>query len=154
MNPELDLEIRRLIAAPRADVWRAWTDPQQLCQWWLPAPLQCRVVRLDVHPGGAMVTAMSEDGSTWQPHLDACYLAVEPHRRFVYTNAINGDLRPVDDPFPVPLTVEIVLADHPDGTDYHAIIRHGHAGARAVHEELGFEFGWNTVTDQLVALLA
>lgn len=30
---KLDLEIVRLVAAPRAKVWRAWQDPKILKQW-------------------------------------------------------------------------------------------------------------------------
>ena len=38
MNPDLDLTLQRVIRAPRTTVWRAWTDPAQLEQWWVPAP--------------------------------------------------------------------------------------------------------------------
>jgi uncharacterized protein YndB with AHSA1/START domain len=56
VNPDLDLTITRVIRAPRQVVWRAWTDPAQLAQWWIPAPAKCQVQTLDVRPGGAFVT--------------------------------------------------------------------------------------------------
>ena len=62
MNPDLDLGLDRIIRAPASVVWDAWTDPASLASWWLPAPTQCRVERLDTVPGGAFVTSMSEDG--------------------------------------------------------------------------------------------
>jgi len=34
-----DLAMSRLIRAPRSAVWKAWTDPAQFAQWWLPQPL-------------------------------------------------------------------------------------------------------------------
>ena len=46
MNPDLDLTLQRVIRAPRAVVWRAWTEPSQLEQWWVPAPAVARVDRL------------------------------------------------------------------------------------------------------------
>ena len=55
MNPDLDLTVQRVIRAPRAAVWAAWTDPARLERWWIPAPARCRVDRLDVRPGGALV---------------------------------------------------------------------------------------------------
>ncbi|WP_207211708.1 SRPBCC domain-containing protein [Promicromonospora panici] len=45
MNPELDLGVDRIIRAPRKQVWDAWTQPDKLAQWWIPAPTQCRVER-------------------------------------------------------------------------------------------------------------
>ena len=36
IDPELDLTLERIIRAPRAAVWDAWTDPASLASWWLP----------------------------------------------------------------------------------------------------------------------
>jgi uncharacterized protein YndB with AHSA1/START domain len=47
------------------------------------------------------------------------------------------------------MTAEITLDDHPDGTLYRVVVRHGDPAARALHEKLGFEDGWGTVTGQL-----
>ncbi|MCY1077070.1 SRPBCC domain-containing protein [Archangium lansingense] len=55
-NPELDLTISRVIKAPRAAVWRAWTDRASFEQWWVPAPARCKVLEMDLRPGGAFVT--------------------------------------------------------------------------------------------------
>jgi len=77
MNPDLDLTLQRIIRAPRASVWRAWTDPASLERWWIPAPTRCRVERLEPRPGGALVTSMSDDGAPFVPHLDACFLVVD-----------------------------------------------------------------------------
>lgn len=44
-RPETDLEITRVIKAPRSAVWQAWTSPDQFAQWWIPAPALCRVVK-------------------------------------------------------------------------------------------------------------
>jgi uncharacterized protein YndB with AHSA1/START domain len=38
VNPDLDLTLQRVIRAPRAVVWRAWTEPSRLERWWVPAP--------------------------------------------------------------------------------------------------------------------
>lgn len=148
MNPDLDLSLDRVIRAPRKRVWDAWTDPASLAQWWIPAPLRCRVDELDVRAGGAFVTRMSEDGDTFVPHLDACFLVVEDYERIVFTNALDSGWRPAK-PQPVAMTAEVVLRDHPDGTDYRVIVRHGDPAARERHADLGFADGWGTVTAQL-----
>lgn len=151
LDPDLDLRIDRLIHAPRDRVWKAWTDPGDLARWWLPAPMRCRVDHLDVVPGGAFVTSMSDDGATFVPHLDACFVVVEGGRRIVFTNALDSRWRPAD-PAPVAMTAEITFTDHPRGTDYSVLVRHADASSRAHHEQLGFADGWNTVTAQLAAI--
>lgn len=151
MNPELDLGLQRVIRAPRALVWKAWTDPAQLAKWWVPAPTIARIDTLDVHPGGGFVTRLSDDGVEFVPHTDQVFLVVEPERRLVFTNAIDSTWRPAT-PAPVPLTAEITFADHPDGTDYRIVVKHGDPAAKAHHEQLGFFEGWGSVTEALAAL--
>jgi uncharacterized protein YndB with AHSA1/START domain len=151
IDPTLDLTLQRVIRAPRRAIWRAWTNPDLLARWWVPAPTVSRVDRLEVRPGGAFVTSMSDDGQAFVPHTDGIFLVVEPDERIVFTNAIDSAWRPAP-PAPVAMTAEIVLADHPDGTDYRAIVRHGDPAARDRHEELGFFDGWGSVTAALAVL--
>jgi uncharacterized protein YndB with AHSA1/START domain len=148
MNPDLDLVLDRVIKAPRATLWNAWTDPAAFARWWLPSPTQCRVERLEARPGGGLVTSMSDDGVTFVPHSDACFLVVEELERLVFTNAIDSAWRPAG-PAPVAMTAEVTFAEHPDGTDYRIVVRHGDPAARARHEELGFADGWGSVAEQL-----
>ncbi|GAA3128572.1 uncharacterized protein YndB with AHSA1/START domain [Kribbella aluminosa] len=151
-DPELDLVVERVIRAPRHAVWRAWTDPARLAQWWVPAPAVCRVQRLEMRPGGAMVSQYSTDGTRFVPHLDAVVLAADEFERIAFTNAIASSWRPAD-PQPIAVTVEVILAEHPEGTDYRMIARHGDPASRSRHAEIGFADGWGTVTGQLAALV-
>ncbi|GAB2846537.1 hypothetical protein GCM10027176_57760 [Actinoallomurus bryophytorum] len=50
------------------------------------------------------------------------------------------------------MTATITLNDHPDGTDYRIVVKHGGPDAPARHEKLGFAEGWGTVTGRLAAL--
>jgi len=152
VNPDLDLTLQRVIRAPRAAVWRAWTVPSQLEQWWVPAPAVARVDRLEARPGGAFVTRISEDGVEFGPHMDASFLVVDDGERLVFTNAVDSRWRPTR-PDPIAMVAEIVLRDHPDGTDYRVVVRHGDPAARARHEELGFFDGWGAVAGQLAAFV-
>lgn len=152
MNPDLDISIERVLHAPRDRVWSAWTDPHKFARWWIPEPTICRVERLEVRPGGALVTSMSEGGTDFTDHLDACFLVVERLERLVFTNAINSGWRPVPG-LPIPMTAEVTMLDHPDGTDYRLVVRHGDPAARARHEELGIVDGYQTVTSQLARVV-
>jgi uncharacterized protein YndB with AHSA1/START domain len=150
LNPDLDLTISRVIKAPRSAVWSAWTDRKSLEQWWIPAPAKCKVVALDLRPGGAFVTQMSEDGGAFTPHVSACFLAIDHLERIVFTNALTGGWRPAEHPF---ITAIITLRDHPLGTDYSAHVMHKSTADRNTHETMGFFDGWGTGFAQLAALV-
>jgi uncharacterized protein YndB with AHSA1/START domain len=152
IDPDLDLTLQRVIRAPRREVWRAWTDPALLERWWTPAPTLARIDLLEVRPGGGFVTRMSEDGREFIPHTDSLFLVVEDEQRLVFTNAVDSAWRPAS-PAPVPMTAEITFGEHPEGTEYHVVVRHGDPAHRARHEELGFFDGWGSVTDALAALV-
>ncbi|WP_088342800.1 MULTISPECIES: SRPBCC family protein [Rhodomicrobium] len=149
VNPDLDLTISRVIKAPRSAVWNAWTDPASFEQWWIPAPAKCKVAAMELRPGGAFVTQISENGAAFAPHLSGCFLAVDALERIVFTNALTGGWRPAEQAF---MTAIITLRDHPLGTDYAAHVMHKSPADRAMHDELGFYNGWGTVIGQLAAL--
>jgi uncharacterized protein YndB with AHSA1/START domain len=150
VNPDLDLTLRRVIKAPRRAIWNAWTDRASFEQWWVPAPARCRVVEMDLRPGGAFATLISENGGDFVPHLSACFLVVEDLQRIVFTNALVAGWRPAEQPF---MTAIITLADHPSGTDYAAHVMHKSNADRQAHEQMGFHDGWGTVALQLARLV-
>ncbi len=147
---DLDLETSRIIRAPRSRVWNAWADPASLAQWWIPKPTLCQIVEFDLRPGGAFVTAMSDDGKTFVPHLSACFLEVVEGSHIVFTNFLTAGWRPATAGF---VTAVITLADHPDGTAYTARAMHKDRSDRDKHAELGFHDGWGTVAAQLAGLV-
>lgn len=145
-SSDLDLTISRIIKAPRQNVWNAWTDRASFEQWWVPAPAKCRVVEMDLRPGGSFVTEISEQGGTFTPHLNACFLAIDELERIVFTDALVGGWRPAEQPF---MTAIITLQDHPLGTDYTAFVMHKNVADRDMHAQMGFYDGWGTVAEQL-----
>lgn len=149
-NSDLDLTTARIIKAPRSLVWNAWADPEKFAQWWIPAPTRCKVVDMDLRPGGSFVTRMSENGGEFVPHVTACFLEIVEGERIVFTNALTGGWRPAERAF---ITAIITLKDHPDGTEYMAYVMHKSRADRDKHEELGFHDGWGTVVAQLAALV-
>ena len=51
-SEKTSLEIKRFIDAPRARVYAAWTDPEQLKQWWGPEGVRTRNFTADARIGG------------------------------------------------------------------------------------------------------
>lgn len=151
VNPDLDLTLSRIIRAPRRLVWNAWADPEKFARWWIPAPTHCRVMEMDLRPGGALRTEMSENPDDgFVPHLNACFLDIVDGERIVFTNALTGGWRPAQQAF---ITAIIAMKDHPDGTDYSAHVMHKSRDDRDKHVELGFHDGWGTVARQLADLV-
>lgn len=105
---------------------------------------------MDLRPGGALVTLMSEDGGPFAPHMDACFLAADPMERIVFTDALSGGWRPKARGF---VSAVITFRDHPEGTEYAAHAMHKDKADRDMHEELGFADGWGTCIAQLAALV-
>lgn len=149
-SPELDLSVSRIIRAPRRAVWDAWTDPRSFERWWVPAPEVCRVIEMDLRPGGSFRTEFSQDGIAFDPHITGCFLAVDELERIVWTDALVAGWRPAGSSF---VTALIRLREHSDGTEYTATARHGSLADRDRHEELGFHEGWGAVTRQLAELV-
>lgn len=57
-------EILRTFDAPRARVWRAWTEAEQLKKWWGPAGFKVHTCTVDLRPGGIFLYGMTApDGS-------------------------------------------------------------------------------------------
>ena len=144
-----ELTIARVINAPPAVVWKAWSTPQHLAKWWIPAPIECQVVKLDLRPGGGFETRMREDGGDFQPHVDGCFLDIVPEARLVFTTVLTEGWRPVE-PW---LALTAIITFEPEGsaTRYAARVLHKSAEDARKHEDMGFLDGWGTTIDQLAA---
>lgn len=57
-NPQTDFATTRIFNAPPERIWRAWTDADQLKQWWGPLTFTCPVADMDVRRGGTSLVAM------------------------------------------------------------------------------------------------
>ncbi|MEO8153994.1 MAG: SRPBCC family protein [Rhizobacter sp.] len=144
-----DLIISRIVRAPRAMLWRAWTEPELLKEWWCPKPWTTEVRAFDLRPGGAFHTFMQgpDGGSSDNP---GSFLEVIPQAGLVFTSCLTAGWRPAT-PW-MAFTAIISMADEADGTRYVARVMHPDKVTRDRHEELGFFDGWGTCVTQLEAL--
>ena len=145
-----DLLVTRTINAPPALVWKAWSTPEHLAKWWIPAPIECQVVKLDLRPGGAFETRMREDGGPFQPHLEGCFLEVVPEASLGFTTTLTEGWRPAE-PW-LAMTAIMTFEAEGRGTRYTARALHKSPADARNHEEMGFHNGWSAALDQLVAL--
>ena len=122
----------RIQARPET-VWRYWTDPQRMCDWWGSA------ADLDPRPGGACRVEMGGG-----PVMSGRYLELVPHERIVFSfgwEATDGAPQVA----PGSTTVEITLID--DDGDTIMTLRHTGIPAAYTDEHRG---GWG----HFLALLA
>lgn len=158
-NPTLDLRFERIVDVPRALVWRAWTEPALLKQWFCPLPWKTIDAEIDLRPGGIFRTTMQSPEGQEFPGT-GCYLEVVPNEKLIWTNALLPGYRPSfipekcgTDDVGFMFTGVISLADHAGGTKYTATVIHADEAGRKKHAAMGFEAGWGTALDQLVALV-
>lgn len=147
-QPTEDLSLTRLIDAPRRALWRCWTEPELIKQWFTPRPWTTPIVEVDMRPGGTSYMIFRGPDGTEFPN-QGVYLEVVPEQRLVFTDAYTSAWVPSAKPF---MTGIVTMADEEGGTRYTALARHWSAEDRARHEEMGFHDGWGKATDQLAAL--
>lgn len=82
---ERELTLTRVFDAPRALVFKAWTEPQRLARWWGPKGFTNPVCEMDVRPGGAIRIVMrAPDGSEYP--MTGVFREIVAPERLVFTN--------------------------------------------------------------------
>ncbi len=161
-NAQLDLSFTRVVNVPRVLVWRAWTEPELLKPWFCPLPWKTIDCEIDLRPGGMFCTTMQSPEGVDYPNA-GCYLEVVPMEKLVWTNALLPGYRPSkpaatsgadnSESADFLFTAMVELADADQGTRYTATVIHADAAGCEQHAAMGFEDGWGTALDQLVAMI-
>jgi uncharacterized protein YndB with AHSA1/START domain len=144
-----DLKIELELDAPAEKLYRAYTDPKLLQQWFAPKPWTIKSVDTDVRPGGKFNFVMASPEGQEFPNT-GIFLAVEPNKRLVTTDAVNPSTFEPQGPF---MIAEVTFEDLGNSkTKYRAVARHWNEETKAQHEQMGFEPGWTQTARQLEAL--
>ncbi|HQY05061.1 MAG TPA: SRPBCC family protein [Lacunisphaera sp.] len=144
-----ELVLQRVLNAPRGKLWRCWTTPELIVQWFTPTPWKTVRAVVDVRASGSShITMQSPEGLEF-PN-SGIYLEVVPHERLVFTDAFTCAWEPSAKPF---MTCVLTFEDAGNGqTKYTARARHWTVADREAHEKMGFHEGWGIATNQLEAL--
>ena len=74
--------LTRTFAAPRAQVFDAWTRPEHVACWWDPAGARLTECEIDLRPGGAF--RFVNQGSPHAPPFSGIYREIAPPERLVF----------------------------------------------------------------------
>ena len=144
-----ELTLERTYEAPIDLVWRAWTDPKMVVQWWAPNGVTNEVNEWDVQPGGKLDLVMiaGKDlgalaGQRWP--MNGEFKEVEQPSKLSFTgNAILNGKEVMQHLTTVTLVEE-------DGKTHMTVHIHVTKAIPEAEGALrGMEMGWNQQVDKL-----
>jgi uncharacterized protein YndB with AHSA1/START domain len=93
-NKPNELRITRVYDAPVEAVWDAWTDPEQVAQWWGPRGFSLTTHSKELKPGGVWHYTMHGPDGVDYPNK-TLYHEVEPCSKLVYDHGANDERKPL-----------------------------------------------------------
>ena len=144
-----EVTLTRVFDAPREVVWKAWTDPKLLAQWWGPRDFTAPVCEVDLRPGGAILIHMSGYGRI--SPMKGVFKEVVDLERLVFTNDSYTEVPPVTPQTESITTVTFAdLGGKTQVTLHTAVIRTAPEAAQYLG---GMETSWTQALDKLAEAL-
>lgn len=143
--------IQRVFPGSVAQVWRAFTDPQILDQWWAPKPWKCQTKRQDFRPEGQWLYAMQgpENEEHWATFT---YDRIEAQQRFSGSDAFTDSEGNILEGLPESYW-ETTLEEHELGTLVINRCQYDSEETLKQYLEMGFKEGYELAQQQLMDLL-
>lgn len=147
-----ELLIERTFDAPRELVWKAYTEPDRVADWFGPRGFKTLVRAMDVRPGGSWHYCMQspEWGDAWGL---ARYQEVIPPERLVYEDLFSNEEGTPAEGMPVS-TVTLTFEEQDGRTLMRSRTVFASAEERAKTIEMGMEEGTKETLDRLEEYLA
>lgn len=114
-----DFVISRVFDAPRELVWKCFTDPEHMRQWWGPKGVTVPTSKMDLRPGGTYHYAMkTPDGALMWGKM--VYREISPRDRIVFINSFSDEAggttrHPMAPTWPLEMLSVFTFEDTPDG---------------------------------------
>lgn len=152
------LVISRVVHAPRALVYRAWTDPEIVKRWWGPHGYTTPVCRIDLRPGGRYQTCMrSPDGRDFWGQ--GVFREIVESERLVFTdsftdengNVVGAEYYGMSPTWPREAQVLVTFADQGNSTELTVL----YGGLKDVPEadREGARQGWTESLEKFAEIL-
>jgi uncharacterized glyoxalase superfamily protein PhnB/uncharacterized protein YndB with AHSA1/START domain len=158
-----DFVISRVFDAPRELVWKAFTDPKRMKEWWGPKDFTVLHSKMDLRPGGTYHYGMkSPDGlPMWGKFT---FREIVPNERLVFINSFSDEdagitRHPMAPSWPMLMHSTFTFEDEPGGKTKVTI--RWQAYQAAPEEQRTFDAGhasmtqgWTGTLDRLTAYFA
>ncbi len=136
--------ITRVFDAPRELVFKMWTDPKHLAQWWGPKGFTNPVCEMDARPGGALRIVMRGPDGVEYP-MTGVFREIAPPERLVFTSVtVDKDGHPLLEGL-----TTVTFADEGGKTKLTLRTRAVGLVAQAARMLEGMEAGWTQSIDRL-----
>ncbi|HET7855746.1 MAG TPA: SRPBCC family protein [Gaiellaceae bacterium] len=133
--------ITREFDAPKELVYKAFTTPELVRQWWHAKRGEMTVAEIDLRVGGKWRYVMVADGGT-EVGFHGEYREIVPNERIVSTEIFEG--------YPDEEAVNTATFTEADGrTTLEILVQHSSKQARDMHIESGMEEGLQDALDLL-----
>jgi uncharacterized protein YndB with AHSA1/START domain len=158
-----DFVISRVFDAPRDLVWKAFTEPERMKQWWGPKGFKVIASKMDLRPGGSYHYGMQAPNGTamWGKFV---FREIVPPERMVFINSFSDEAggttrHPLHMSWPLEMLSIFTFEEQPGGKTKLTIRWSPHNATEeerktfdAGHDSM--RMGWGGTMEQLEAYLA
>jgi uncharacterized protein YndB with AHSA1/START domain len=148
-NEQQELVLTRLFDAPRELVFKAWTDPKRVAQWWGPHGFTNPVCELDPRPGGAIRIHMRGPDGTVHPMTGVFREVVRPERLVFTSAALDSNGKPMFE-----VLTAVTFAEESGKTKQILRARVIKTTPQAAPYTAGMEQGWTQSLERLTTYVA
>ena len=134
------LTLKRTFDAPVKLVWKAWTQPEHIINWWAPKGMKIEVIEHDFSVGGKWKYVMPmPDGSEFISEGE--YLEIVEFKKIITT----ANFKPMTEG----VEIQALFEENGDKTHFTFNVVHQTEEYCKQQEKMGFYNGWGTAFDRL-----
>jgi uncharacterized protein YndB with AHSA1/START domain len=139
------LSIKKTIDAPVELVWKAWTQPEHIMQWWAPKGMKITVIEHNFLPGGTWKYSMPmPDGSEFIS--DGVYKEITEYKKIV----TSANFKPMTNN----VELHVIFEADGDKTQFTFSVIHETEEYCKQQEQMGFYNGWGSSLARMETVIA
>jgi uncharacterized protein YndB with AHSA1/START domain len=145
------MTVERSFNAPVSTVWKAWTEPEFLDQWWAPKPWKAITQSMDFREGGRWRYYML--GPEGEKHYCLCdYYKINPEQSYTGHDAFCDEAGTINKEMPG-MDWHVEFTSKGNQTDVLVTIKFASEEAMKAIVEMGFKEGFSMAHENLDELL-